>query len=155
MDAWVQAGSKAIGTIGLLIEKSQHVFTLSAKTAKEAWDNLKEHHEKASLLSAVHMCRRLASTKLAEEENVGNLIHAVQETVDKTIAVGEPLTDRFAMGMMLGNLPNSYGALITALECHAETDLTVAMVGEKILGEYRRRMECDDVIIVGTNKEDF
>jgi hypothetical protein len=35
-DAWVQAGIKATGTIGLLIEKSQHVFTRSAKTAKEA-----------------------------------------------------------------------------------------------------------------------
>jgi hypothetical protein len=100
------------------------------------------------------MCRKLASTKLAEEGNE-SLVHAVQETVDKRIAVGEPLTDRFAMGMMLGNLPNSYGTLITALECRAETDLTVGMVGEKILGEYRRRMECDDVIMVGTNKDDF
>jgi hypothetical protein len=63
-DARVQADSKAIGTIGLLIEKSQHVFTRSAKTAKEAWDNLKEHNEKASLSSAVHMYRVTNSLKI-------------------------------------------------------------------------------------------
>jgi hypothetical protein len=122
-DAWVQADSKAIGTY---------------------------HREKASLSSAVHMYRKLANMKLAEEGKVGKFI---QETVDKLTVFGDPLTDRFTMGMMLGNLPNSYGTLITALECRAETDLTVGMVREKILSEYRWRKKCDDVIMVGTNKE--
>jgi hypothetical protein len=85
--------AKQLERLVYLTEKRQHVFTLSAKTAKGAWDNLKEHHEKASLSSAVHMYRKLESMKLAEEGNVENLVHAVQETVNKLIAVGEPLTD--------------------------------------------------------------
>lgn len=54
-EAWIHADSKAIGTIGLLVEKSQHVHTRPAKSAKKAWESLKRHHEKASLSSTVHL----------------------------------------------------------------------------------------------------
>lgn len=82
---------------------------------------------------------KLASMKLAEDGDVESLLHEIECVVDHLIAVGEPITNKFRIGMMLGNLPSSYGTLITALECRAEADLTVGMVREKILGKYIRR----------------
>ena len=48
---------------------------------------------------------KLASMKLSEDGNVENLIQDVEMLIDKLIAVGEPITERFRIGMMLGNLP--------------------------------------------------
>lgn len=143
-EAWTQADSKAIGTIGLLVEKGQHVHTRPAKSAKEAWENLKKHHEKASLSSTVHLYTKLANTKLAENGNVESILHEIECILDHLVAVGEPVTKKLKIGMMLGSLPSSYGTLITALECRAENDLTVEMVREKILGEYTRRRTANE-----------
>ena len=141
LDAWVMADGKAIGTIGLLVEKSQYVHIRPTKTAKEAWENLRAHHEKASLSNTVHMYVKLANMKLSEDGNFENLIQDVEILIDKLIAVSEPITERFRIGMMLGNLPQSYDTLITAIECRSETDLTINLVREKILNEYKRRKE--------------
>ena len=153
LSAWQTADSKAMGTIGLLIEKSQHVHTRPATSAKEAWESLKEHHEKASLSSTVHMYVKLANMKLSEDGDVERLMHEIDLIVTKLIAVGEPVSDRFQVGMMLGNLPGSYATLITALECRAEADLTVGMVREKVLSEYKRRKEGSDVTSVKPKQE--
>ena len=76
----------------MLVEKSQYVHIPPAKTAKEAWENFRAHHEKASLSNTVHMYVKLANMKLSEDGNVENLIQDVEMLIDKLIAVGEPIT---------------------------------------------------------------
>lgn len=44
--------------IGLLVEDSQLGFIRKATSAKEAWDNLKAYHEKATLSNKVQLMRK-------------------------------------------------------------------------------------------------
>lgn len=77
--------------IGLSIEDNQLNFVRKAKSAKEAWDNLKNHHEKSTLTSKVQLMKKICSLKYDESSKIENHIEEMITLFDKLEALGEKI----------------------------------------------------------------
>lgn len=136
---WIKADGQARAIIGLLLEDDQFIHFKSTTTAKEAWEALKKYHQKASLSNQVHLLKRIINLKLTEDGDMEKYIHEMLSLVDRLAAIGEVLKEKLTISIMLSNLPDSFGTLITALETRNEDELTLELVKGKLLDEATRR----------------
>lgn len=140
VENWKKSDGDARASIGLSIDDDQIIHIRAAKTAKEAWNNLKNYHEKSTLSNKVHLMRTICSLKANEGANVAEHVNQMNELFVKLRDIGEEaLSDKWSVAMLLSSLPRSYDGLITALEARAEEDLTYTLVQQKVIAEYERR----------------
>lgn len=144
IDDWEAADSRAQAYIGLTIEDDQLIHVRDKNTAKDMWETLKKYHEKSTLTNKVHLMRTICLLKLEEGGNAAQHITKMQELFLKLRDLGEQsLSDNWSVAMLLSSLPKSYDTLITALETRTETDLTFAVVQQKVIAEYERRQHAE------------
>lgn len=138
---WDEADDQARGIIGLSVDDDQLLHIRNKKTAKEVWTALKEYHEKNTLTNKVHLMRTICSLKLENGGNVIDHINRMQESFIKLRDIGEDeLSENWSVAMLLSSLPRQYDSLITALESRKEEELTFALVQQKVIAEYERRL---------------
>jgi hypothetical protein len=82
---------KARATIVLGIENDQLAIIKKSKTAKEAWDMLKVHHEKESLFGKVHLFKRIFSLRMSENGNMSAHLSEIDSLVDRLESAGEKI----------------------------------------------------------------
>jgi len=140
-ERWLKADRQARATIGLLVEDDQLRHVKDVKSAHEAWEALKNYHQKASLTNQVYLFKRLCSMKLTEEGDMEIHINLMLNIVDELAALGEVLKDKLIIAMLLSSLPESYSTLVTALETRAEDELTLQLVKGKLIDESKRRKD--------------
>lgn len=138
---WEEADDQARGWIGLSVEDDQLIHIRNKKSAKEVWNVLKEYHEKNTLTNKVHLMRTICSLKLENGGNVIDHINRMQDLFMKLRDIGEDeLSENWSVAMLLSSLPREYDSLITALESRKEDELTFALVQQKVIAEYERRL---------------
>lgn len=136
---WDKKDDKARATIGLCLEDNQLVHMLGAKSAYDAWEKLKNHHQKSTLSSKVFTYKKLFKLQLAEGGDMDAHVAEFLMLVNKLTALGETVAETLQASMLLCSLPESYSALITSLECRDEKDFTIDIVKGRVLDEYKRR----------------
>lgn len=140
VDAWKKCDDKARSTIGLLVEDNQLNHLRNKATAKLLWDALKGHHERSTLSNKVILMRKICCAKLEEDGDMEAHIYELTGLFQRLVALGETqLSDSWSVAMILSSLPESYDALVSALEIRPEEDLTLSLVEAKLIGEYQRR----------------
>jgi hypothetical protein len=116
-EEWIKSNAEARAVIVLCVDDSQLNIVRNAQSAFETWKKLKEHHEKNTLTSRVHLMRRICSLSLNEGGNLQIHIDKMLELFQKLKDLGETgVTDKWIIAMMLSSLPTSYDSLITTLE---------------------------------------
>lgn len=145
VEAWTESDEQALAWIICLIEDNQLCYVRDKNTTKLAWNALKEQYERASLTNKVTIMRRICNKRLNEGESVEQHMADFTDLFQKLVDQGDAVEDGWRVAMLLSSLPSSYDPLITALESRAETDITFAMVQQKLVAEYRRRLEKDGV----------
>jgi hypothetical protein len=65
----------------------------------------------------------------------------MEDLIDQLSSLGETLAEQLTVALFLSSLPESYSTLITALETRPEADLTVHLVKNKLIEEFKRRNE--------------
>ncbi|CAK9834290.1 Copia protein [Anthophora retusa] len=138
-EKWTKDDSQARATIGLLLEDDQFIHFKGTKTAKEAWEALRKYHQKASLSNQVHLLKRIINLKLTEDGDMEKYIHEMLSLVDRLAAIEEVLKEKLIISIMLSNLPDSFGTLITALETRNEDVLTLELIKGKLVDKATRR----------------
>lgn len=136
---WIKTDNEARAYISLLVADNQLNHVRSASTARIAWNQLKEYHERASLSNKVRIMREICSLKLSEGGDAELHISRMTELFAKLSALGEKLSDNWVVAMLLSSLPRSYDTLITALETRPENDLTISLVQSKLLEENQKK----------------
>uniref|UniRef100_A0A5S6QZ48 Uncharacterized protein n=1 Tax=Trichuris muris TaxID=70415 RepID=A0A5S6QZ48_TRIMR len=91
-------------------------------------------------LAADYIKRKLYSMRFTHGMMQSHL-NAMLEIVAQLRGMGKNVEDDDLLAVMLCSLPDSYSALITALEGRDEADLTVECFSGKLLDEYQRRVE--------------
>lgn len=138
---WETKNNKAKAIIGLLLEDSQLVHVKKLKNAYEYWHALRQYHEKSTLSNKVATLKKLCRLKLNENSDMEQHLTYMTDLVDQLSNMGEDLAQNLIVAFMLSSLPESYSTIVMALETRPETDLTVEIVKEKLVQEYRRRNE--------------
>uniref|UniRef100_A0A5S6QLX5 CCHC-type domain-containing protein n=1 Tax=Trichuris muris TaxID=70415 RepID=A0A5S6QLX5_TRIMR len=137
---WYQRECKAIAAICLTVEDDQLLHLMQHETAREMWQALQRLHERSSIGSRLYLKRKLYSMRFTHGSMQAHL-NAMLEIVAQLRGMGKNVEDDDLVAVMLCSLPDSYSALITALEGRDEADLTVEYVSGKLLDEYQRRVE--------------
>lgn len=143
IDKWTQNDETALSRIVACVDDSQVPHIRSATGAKAAWTALHEYHEKDTMTNKVCLIRRICSTRLAEGGNMEQHLTTITELFQRLVDLGDKAVDSWKVGILFSSLPKSYSTLVTALEARAESDLTITMVQEKLIAEYRRQTEDD------------
>ena len=140
--AWSRKDDKARATIGLYICDNRLKLIKGAASAKDAWEKLKNHHQKGSLSSVIHLYKKAFALRYSEASDMEKFIDDLAALFDKLAALGEDLKDKMKAAIILSSLPESYSGLINSLECRSDAEsLTVEFVREKLIDEYDRRKE--------------
>lgn len=138
-DTWDQHDDKALGTICLLIEDTQISLIRNKTTAKEAWDALKEYHEKASGLNKFSLIVELLQLKYQDDEDMEKHVAKIQELIDNLTALGNRSAIEFGPWIILRSMPTSYHTLISVLASRPEDELTIDIVKATLISEFKRR----------------
>ncbi len=140
-DDWTEKDEKAHSKIALNIEDNQIQHIRTCKSAKEAWEKLKDFHEKDTPNSRVAILKKLMTKKLEENEDAVAHVNEMNELFQKLLALGDEFKPEFILSAtLIGSLPESYSALAAILESRNE-ELTSSLVCSKIIDEYERRKE--------------
>jgi len=99
------------------------------------------YHEKSNANSLVRLIKRLMSMKLDEGADLEVHIAHIAEAFQQLHDIGKELkTDDWHVAVLLGSLPESFSTLVTALESR-ETELTTAVVEQRLLDEWKKRKD--------------
>lgn len=140
---WLLRDGKARAAIGLAVEESQKILIKHLKTAKEFWETLRKHHEKANITNKVSLLRLMSSKRLVKGQSMDDHINEFLSIVDRLRDLGENLEEHKTVAFLLGTLPDDYNNLISSLEMRQEADLTIDFVKEKLIQEYKRKSGCE------------
>lgn len=123
--AWTAGDEKAQSTICLSVEDSQIVHICNCTSAKAMWDELRKVHERANLSNKLYLLRKLYQSKLQADEDMQGYIRRTLELVERLRGIGQETTDFQVAALLLSGLPESYEALVTALDARPDDDLTL------------------------------
>lgn len=138
---WIRNDQKAQTTIGLNIDDLQIHHIRDCNSAKEIWDTLKEVYEKDTPSNRIYILRQIMSQKVNEGTDIEKHITKMTELFQRLFSLGDMDPEFFKSAALLGSLPESYNGLVTALEARSDGKLNAKVVTEKIIAEYRRRKE--------------
>lgn len=141
IDAWKRADEKALATIVLFVEDGQLNLVKNAATSRDAWNQLKNYHEKKTMTSRVSLLRRICSLNMAEGGDMEKHLFDLEELFDRLSCAGQPLGSSLKVAMVYRSLPESYSGLVTAMESRPDADQTMELVKQKLLDEHQRRIE--------------
>ncbi|KRX12423.1 Retrovirus-related Pol polyprotein from transposon TNT 1-94 [Trichinella nelsoni] len=121
---WSRKECKAIAAICLTVEDDQLIHLAQLETAREMWQTLQRLHERASIGSKLYLMRKLYGMRFTHG-TMQSHINGILEIVTQLRGLGKNIEDEDLVAIMLCSLPDSYSALVTALEGRDEADLTV------------------------------
>lgn len=139
VQAWKDCDQRAKATIGLFIEPNQINIIRNATTAKQAWELLRNHHEKSSLESQVSLLTGVIDKKFEVGEDIDEHLFKMEDMFNKLTLSGVELPSRLQVILVLRSLPASFNTLTTALECRKDEELTLELVKGKIVDEISKR----------------
>ena len=123
---------KAFATVCLSQGDELLSLVCSAKTAKEAWDNLKSHYQVKSLANKLFLQKKYFTATKAESGTMLEHINWMKSLVGWLESVGEAVTEDGPVPTLLCGLLDSYSNLIIALESRVE-DLTMDFLAARLL----------------------
>ncbi|KRX38752.1 Retrovirus-related Pol polyprotein from transposon TNT 1-94 [Trichinella murrelli] len=139
-EGWIRKECKAIAAICLTVEDDQLIHLAQLETAREMWQTLQRLHERASIGRKLYLMHKLYGMRFTHG-TMQSHINGILEIVTQLRDLGKNIEDDDLVAIMLCSLPDSYSALVTALEGRDEADLTVEYVSGKLFDEYQRRTE--------------
>ncbi|KAH9638116.1 hypothetical protein HF086_014977, partial [Spodoptera exigua] len=136
-------GNKALARIALSVQPSVIPYIRTAKSAYEAWNNLKKTYEGKGLCRKLGLLRSLFGTKLADSNSMDGYLNKIKEVAHQLSEIESPLDDEFIAVIILSGLTSDYDPLIMAIE-NSGQKLTTEHVSAKLLQETQRREDKQD-----------
>ena len=133
----------SLATICLSISTSLQIYVRSAKTGKEAWDNLEKHFQQKTLSTKMGK-RQLYSTKMGKGDDMKNHVNEIKTISEHLEAICNSIAEHDLVIILISSLPEDFNYLITALETIAEITLTwVYFMADSFmqLTNYKSRIE--------------
>jgi len=95
------------------VSTPQLYLITSCEEPKETWDDLKKHFKRGTLANKLFLKKRYFRKEMSEGNSIE--IH-LKELTDKLSSIGAPILEENQVTSLLGSLPSSFSAMVTALE---------------------------------------
>ena len=126
----------ALALVCLSVATNLQIYVRSAKSEKEAWDNLEQHFEQKSLSRKIFYRRKLYSARMDKGTSMLAHVNYIKTLSEHLEAVGDAVAEKDLVIILISSLPEEYNHLITALETIAEDKLTWDYVRDRLLHEH-------------------
>ena len=132
---------KAWTYICLAVEPSQQIHICDTKTAKDAWDALKNQFARDSILQKVRLRQKYYSCKFQHNGNMLEHINYLKSLHDQLVEMGVQIDDKELAMTLLASLPDDFMPLSTALDAVGETNLSFDKVKMMLLNDFDRKSD--------------
>lgn len=134
----------ALSTICLNVSRDLHIYIRSAKSAKEAWDNLESRFEEKSITRKLELRRKLYDAKLNNSTMTEHINH-IKTIAEQLESLDDVQNERDLVFILMSSVPmDRYRNLIATLETIEESRLTWNYVRDRMITEYDRIMRCEE-----------
>ena len=144
---WQTKKDKAMGIMSIHMEDEQQNLIDDVYDPHDAWNNIKTHHQKDTLVQKLRLRRQLYQMSYAEGQSVLVYINSVKDVAKQLIAIGVNIPDtELAQVLLMGfvKVPG-YSPLLTALGTVNPENLTAVYVTTKLLEEEERQKDCNEL----------
>ena len=128
----------ALATICLGINSDLHIYVRTAKSGKEAWDELSKRFEEKTLSKKIEYRKLLYKSYMRPGSDMITHINYIKTISEHLEAVDDPVVEKDLVMILLSSWPPEYNNLITTLETLSEDKLTWNYVRDRALTEYDR-----------------
>ena len=139
--AFNSRAKKAWTYICLAVEPEQQIHVRDTKTAKEAWDALKNQFARESILQKVRLRQQYYSCRFQSGGNMLEHISHLRSLHDQLKEMGVSIDDTELAMTLLASLPEEFKALITALDAVGEDNLSFEKVKDMLLNDADRSLD--------------
>ena len=127
--------------ICLAVEPEQQIHIRNTKTAKEAWDSLKNQFARESILRKVQLRQQYYSLRFQSCENMLAHINQLRSLHDQLKEIGSKINDEELAKTLLASLPEEFKPLLTALDAVGEDNLSFEKVKDMLLNDADRTID--------------
>ena len=145
--------NQAMSTIVLSVSDELLYLITECVKAKETWNKLKAHFERATLSNKLFLKKQYFRMEMQEGSSMEGHLKHMKELSNKLSAINAAISDEDQVVTLLGSLPESYASLVTALETRAG-ELTLEYVHQALNTEDQRRREQKSPAMVGASGSD-
>lgn len=138
---WEKKNRHAMAVISLSVDDNHLMQIKNDKTAHDMWNSLSNIYERKTLTSKLYVLRKLYKIRYTEHQSMREHINQMMTLVDQLRGIGEELSDSHKAALLLCSLPESYSSLVTAIEARPESEVSLILVKNKLIDEYKRRKE--------------
>ena len=100
----------ALASVCLSVTTPSQIYVRSAKSAKEAWDNLQKQFEAKSLSKKIFYLRKLYSARMQKGTDMTEHINFVKTIADQLEAAEDPVSEKDLVIILISNLPGEYNS---------------------------------------------
>lgn len=136
---WAAEDSKAMANIVLSVSDGQVAHIRNAKSAKEAWELLKEYHLKGSMSSQVYLLKKLYKAELEKNGDMKKHLEHMFSWFDELSEIGHKEEEYKQVLILLASLNDEYRTIVTALEARDVKTLKLSEVRIKLIEEFERK----------------
>ena len=101
---WKRKNSNALLRIICYVENSQLTHVEKCKTSKQAWESLKNHHEKLTSGKKIGLFKKLFRTKLEKKDNMEMHICQIFKWFDEFKDLGFSMENEFKAAIIMENM---------------------------------------------------
>jgi len=134
---WKKRDQLALSSIALSLKPSEQEQIYNCKTAKSAWEHLKEVYEGKGTHRVLSLLKSLSTSKLEGVTTMKDYIRGVRQTADELAEIEVKLDKIAVMGFMLNGLPDSYRYLVVNLESQIKK-ISYEELSARLLDEEKR-----------------
>lgn len=139
LDMWNALSHEGLAIIGLSVDPSQKEFIRNADTAPEAWDILKDLHEKNNTSKRTALKRRFYSYHHDSTKSISTYISEITSAANALKAIGLTISTLDITDVLIYSLASEYGDVATALMTRSDRDtLSIADVSSALLEKEAR-----------------
>lgn len=138
-DDWMAKDRKCKNLLVHRIAEDQLEYVKDKRTAKEAWEALKNAFERVGIAGKLFLRKQFQEMRLKEGGNVKAFLLQFDKVLREMKAAGVKTEEEDVVCQLLLALPKSYEALITALETIKTDELTLDYVKKRLLDEQVKR----------------
>ena len=121
---FIRRSERALACIVLHIHKSQLYLITDCEEPGEAWRRLSAQYDRQTNANKLFLKKKFYRLEMKEGMTMNEHFKVMKELVDQLTAIGVTIEEEDQTMTLLGSLPKSFDAIVTALETQEELTLT-------------------------------
>lgn len=143
-EEWKKKAQKALQIISMSVEDNQIVYFKTCKDGREAWNVLKDIHQKDDSAAQIRIMKKLFKVNLEVGGSMRDHFNKIVDMIDQLQEMDVKMPNTLIVGIILASLNEEYEAVTTGIEAWDSSRLTFSAVRAKLMEEWEKKNKQTD-----------